>query len=365
MPQIPATMTALVLNGHGGFDQLELRHDVPVPAPASGEVLIRVAAAGVNNTDINTRIGWYSKTVEGGTDPDDAAKGSMDAASDDATWGGTALRFPHIQGADVCGYIADVGAGVAESRIGERVIVEPCWPIVFADGTADVCYLGSECPGGFAQYVAVPAANAKQINAGLSDVELASFPCSYSTAMNLVTRSGVAPGETVLVTGASGGVGSAAVQIAKAVGARIIAVASSSKAEAISALGADQVVDRSASLGEVVAAGSVDVVIDVVGGDGFPNLLDCLKPRGRYATSGAIAGPLVELDLRTLYLKDLSLIGCTVLDDGVFDRLVELINDGTIRPLVAKTYPLAQIIQAQQDFLQKTHVGKLVLEIPE
>ena len=201
--------------------------------------------------------------------------------------------------------------------MGERVLVEPC--LREADGAvlATPWYLGSECDGGFAQYVRVAARHAHRVDSRLSDVELASFPCSYSTAENMLTRAGLGAGETVLVTGASGGVGSAAVQLARARGAEVIAVTSPGKADALRELGARATLGRDADYARELGAGSVDVVVDLVAGDSWPQLLDVLRPGGRYAVSGAIGGPIVELDVRTLYLKDLSLFGCTVLEPEV------------------------------------------------
>jgi NADPH:quinone reductase-like Zn-dependent oxidoreductase len=349
---LPATMRGVVLTGFGGFDKLEYRSVLPVPVPGPGEVLIRVGAAGVNNTDINTRIGWYSKSVEGSTSKGGA---SGFAEAQDDGWSGAPFTFPRIQGIDAAGRIVAVGAGISEERIGERVLIEPA--LVAADGS--VSFFGSECDGAFAEYTAVPAAHAHAIVSPLSDVELASFPCAYSTAENLLHRSRVAAGERVLVTGASGGVGSAAVQLAKRRGAVVTALCGMSKHQAVLGLGADEVLDRHAPLG----ADSFDAVIDVVGGPGFAGLLGALKPGGRYATSGAIAGPMVELDLRTLYLKDLTFYGCTALDPGVFANLIGYIERGEIRPVVCATYPLAKIETAQRVFLEKRHVGKIVLEV--
>ena len=202
---LPTLMTAMVLTGHGGYEQLSYRTDFPRPSPLAGEVLIRVGAAGINNTDINTRIGWYS---------DSAAE---DGSVTDGSWTGEALGFPRIQGADVCGRVVAVGLGVDPARLGQRVLVQACL-VSLRQGLLDV-WLGSERDGGFAQYVSVPSADAHRINSALSDAELASFPCSYATAENLLTRSGVKAGERVLITGATGGVGSAAVQLAKRRGA--------------------------------------------------------------------------------------------------------------------------------------------------
>ncbi len=358
--QLPETMHAVLLTGHGGFDRLEYRDDVAVPKPGTGEVLVRVGAAGVNNTDINTRTAWYSKEVTVGTTKEGGVAGFVDASNSDASWGGAALSFPRIQGADICGRIVAVGDGVDADRVDERVLVEPCIRL-----PGGVVYLGSECDGGFAQYAAVPAAYAWKVDSALSDAELASFPCSYSTAENLLTRAGLQRGETVLVTGASGGVGSAAVQLARRRGARVLAVAGAAKAEAVRALGAAEVIDRGADLIDAVGRDSADVVVDLVAGPGWPALIEVLRPGGRYATAGAIAGPIVELDVRTLYLKDLSLFGCTVLGDAVFGNLVRYIEAGEIRPVLAATYPLSEIVAAQEAFLAKAHTGKIVLVPPQ
>lgn len=351
------TMRAVLLHGHGGFDQLEYRDDVPVPSPAAGEVLIQIGAAAVNNTDINTRVGWYSKAVTGGTD-----SASLHAASNaaDSGWTGTALTFPRIQGTDACGRIVAVGIGVDPARIGERVLVDPVLRTgVGANGPAG--YLGSERNGAFAEFTTVPAVNACRIKSPLTDIELASFPCSYVTAENMLVRARVGAGDRVLVTGASGGVGSAAVQLAKRRRASVIAVASQSKAAGLKLLGASKVLSREADLGAELGDESIDVVIDVVGGERFPQLLDVLRRGGRYAVAGAIAGPIVELDLRTLYLKDLRLLGCTVPQPETFKNLIGYIERDEIRPLVSATYPLSAIVAAQTDFLKKSHLGKIVL----
>jgi NADPH:quinone reductase-like Zn-dependent oxidoreductase len=324
--------------------------------------LVRVLASAVNNTDINTRVGWYSKTAQGQTQ---SAAAVFDSQQDqDPSWGGVPMAFPRIQGADCCGEIVAVGAGVDEKRLGQRVLVRPILR-AYANYQPYACwYFGSECDGGFAEFTKVPSDAAVVVQSHLSDAQLASFPCAYSTAENLVDRAGVKPGECVLVTGASGGVGSAAVQLAKRRGATVIAVASTDKHAAVLALGADRVLDRQVDLERAVGHESVDVVIDLVGGAQWPVLLQVLKRGGRYATSGAIAGPLVELDLRTLYLKDLHVLGCTFQEDHIFDNLVGYIERGEIQPVIAKTYSLKDIAQAQRDFGEKKFVGKLVFTLP-
>ncbi|MDR9827422.1 alcohol dehydrogenase family protein [Vibrio sp. FNV 38] len=348
MASIPTKMSAVQLIGHGGPEMLHLNNDVDVPVLNHGEVLIKVSAAGVNNTDINTRIGWYSKN---------------DNDSEDASWSGSALQLPRIQGADVCGEIVAVGEEVDVSRIGERVIIEPCLFEVNGESLEVPWYFGSECDGGFAEYTKIAARNAYCVDTSMTDIELASFPCSYSTAENMLTRSNVAKDDVVLVTGASGGVGSAAVQLAKARGAKVIAVTSANKKAQLEALGADVVIERSQNLVEVLGHNSVTVVVDLVAGPTWPDLLNILNRKGRYAVSGAIAGPIVELDVRTLYLKDLSFFGCTFLEPEVFGNLVKRIEAGDIKPLVAETYPLAEIGQAQASFQEKAHVGKIVLTL--
>ncbi len=360
--EIPNTMHAVLLTGHGGLDKLEYHTDVPTPKPMPGELLIRVVAAGVNNTDINTRIGWYSKAVGEATNSGGTA-GFESVNDDDASWSGTPLIFPRIQGADVCGYVVAVGDGVSESRIGERVLVRNMLR-TYVDYRPYECWtIGSECDGGFAQFAVAPARETHAVNCDWTDAELASVPCAYSTAENMLHRAGVGA-ERVLITGASGGVGSAAVQLAKRRGAQVIALSSPSKKSEVSALGADQVLDRNADLVAELGAGSIDVVIDLVAGEQWPSFLDLLRRGGRYATAGAIAGPIAQIDVRTLYLKDLTLIGCTFQEDEVFANLLHYIEAGEIRPVVAKTYPLRDIALAQEDFLAKKHTGKLVLIPP-
>lgn len=356
-------MNAVLLKGHGGFEQLEYRDDVPVPVPKPGEVLIRVAAAGVNNTDINTRTAWYSKSVIEGTPSEGGAAGYATATADHTGWTGAALTVPRIQGADVCGRIVAVGDDVDPARIDERVLIEPVLREPLGWKPYQAWYFGSECDGGFAEYTKVAAIHAHKIESDLSDAELASFPCAYAAAENMLTRADLGAGETVLVTGASGGVGSAAVQLAKRRGANVLAITSASKAEQVKALGADTIIPRDADLLDSVGREIADVVVDVVGGPQWPELLEVLKRGGRYAVAGAIAGPMVTLDLRTLYLRDLRLLGCTILEPDVFRNLVGYIERGEIKPVVAKTYPLQEIVRAQQEFLGKQFTGKIVLTL--
>ncbi|WEO75294.1 alcohol dehydrogenase family protein [Agrobacterium vitis] len=360
---LPTTMQGVLLVGHGDFEKLEFRMDIPVPRPAAGEVLIRVLAAGVNNTDINTRVGWYSKSVTTGT-ASRAQDGFPLAQNDDASWSGLPLAFLRIQGADCCGQIVAVGNGVDPDRIGERVLVRNMLRS-YVDYRPYECWtFGSECDGGFAQYTKAPSKETYAVNCDWSDIELASIPCAYSTAEGMLHRANVRDGEHVAITGASGGVGSAAIQLAKRRGAYVTAIAGQDKAALLLELGADTVIGRHENLVSKLGKETVDVALDVAAGPGFRALLDVLRKGGRYVVAGAIAGPLVELDVRDLYLKDLSFFGCTFQDDVVFENLVAYIQRNEIRPCISKTFPLHEIAEAQKAFLSKSFVGKIVLEIP-
>lgn len=355
---IPACMAAVQLVGHGGFEKLQYSESTMVPTPGPGEVLIRVRAAGINNTDINTRIGWYSASKSQST----SEATQSHEATDDGDWTGKGIVFPRIQGADVCGEIVGIGDGVARDRLGERVIVQSC--LLSRRQGRFVPWLGSEYDGAFAQYVCAPAADTYRVRCDLSDAQLAAIPCAYGTAENLLGRAGLGDGETVLITGASGNVGLAACQLARLRGAHVIAIAAPEKFAALEAAGAQRCLDRGAPLMPSLKANSIDVIIDVVGGPQWPELLDVIAPQGRYAVSGAIAGPIVAMDLRKVYLKDLSLFGCTAQHPDVFGRLVRYLEAGRLRPLVAREYRLEEIVAAQREFLSKKHIGKIVLIPP-
>ncbi len=346
-------MSGIALMGHGGLDMLQWRDDLPVPQIGPNDVLLKVLAAGINNTDINTRTGWYSKSVTGST-----ADTDVTTDTSDGTWDGHALSFPHIQGADCCGKVIAVGANVDPARIGERVIVRTMQNWTDESGKTTVITLGSERQGAFAQYMAARAIDAVAVNTHWSDIALAAIPCATTTAEGMVQRAALGA-ETVLITGASGGVGSAAIQLAKRRGATVWAVTKPDKAADLRNLGADYTIDRDAAFPD----NHFDVVIDLVAGPRFGDLLDALKPRGRYVASGAIAGPIVTLDVRTLYLKDLSLLGSTAQPDHIIHDVVGYIERGEIKPLIAKTYPLREIQAAQAAFMQKSYIGKIVLTL--
>ena len=332
-----ASMLAVVTRGSGGLEQLDYR-EVRRPLPDEGEVLVRVLAAGVNATDVNTRAGWYA---EGG-------------------WSSPS-PFPFIQGTDCCGLVAEAGPGCDEALLGERVLLRPCMrPGGFE--SPETVWLGSDFDGAFAQYVLAPVSEVFPVRSGLSDNQLAVVPCSFGTAENMLIRAGVRRGQHVVVTGASGGVGSAAVQLARLRGAEVTAITSESKAARVRDLGAARVVLR--DMTTVLEKGSADVVVDNVSGPGLDRLLAVLRRGGMYVSSGAIAGPDVGFDKRTFYLHDLTLVGCTAWDELVFPSLVGYLDRDELRPPVAAAFPLERITEAQTEFLEQRHVGSYVLVPP-
>ncbi|MFW5826679.1 MAG: zinc-binding dehydrogenase, partial [Alkalispirochaeta sp.] len=338
--------------------------EVPVPVPGPGEVLIQVLAAGVNNTEINTRVGWYSAAVTEATN--DTATWNAERLPEKRSDGGwnEATPFPLIQGTDCCGRIVEVGSSELSDRINERVLVRPCMRTLGFASLENV-WLGSDFNGAFAQFVKVPTGEAFALQSDWSDVELGSIPCAYGTAENLIHRSRVGTGDHVLITGASGGVGSATIQLAKRRGAWVTAICGRGKADSVRNIGADAIVFRGEDPAASLEPKSVDVLIDVVGGASFPSVFDLLSPGGRYATSGAVGGPIVNLDLRTLYLRDITIHGATAWDEAVFPNLISYIERDEIRPLIAKSFPLEDIVAAQTEFLERKHVGKFVLVPPD
>ena len=356
------SMLAVVTTGNGGYECLDYRQ-VPIPTPEPDQLLLQVLAAGVNNTEINTRVGWYSATVSTGTEGGVEAQECEASQKPDGGWN-EATPFPFIQGTDCCGRVVSVGAEVDQTLLGQRVLVRSCMRTHGFDSYENR-WMASDFDGAFAQYVVVPAAEVFAIDCDWSDAELASLPCAYGTAENMLHRIGVKGGDRVLVTGASGGVGSAVVQLCKRRGAMVVAVAGSNKHEGVRSLGAEMLLDRSDDIVQVLGENSVDAVVDNVAGEGFGALLQVLRRGGRYASSGAIGGPLVTLDMRTFYLKDILLIGCTAWDEPVFPNLVGYVERNEIKPLVAKTFALKDIAKAQSEFMEKQHVGKFVLLPPQ
>ncbi|RNM17086.1 alcohol dehydrogenase family protein [Nocardioides pocheonensis] len=358
-------MSAVVLTGHGGLDKLVQRDDVPTPTPGFADVLVRVGACGLNNTDINTRSGWYDSVVETGVSEELGIHGRDDDAA--SSWNQGSVHFPRIQGAAVVGRVTAVGEGVDPARVGERVLVDPSVRDPDLPARAQLIeYLGSERDGGFAQYVVVPSVNAHAIESPLSDAELATFPCSYDTAEEMLARAALAKGETIVVTGAAGGVGTALIQLSLVRGARVVAIAGSAKESRLRELGAHdfiarETVDLQRAVEKVIGERGADVVADVVGGDMFDVLLKLLRRGGRYTTAGAIAGPTTRIDLRDLIYKDLEMYGITNPTAATFARLVDLVQAGLLQPLLENTFPLTELRRAQEQLLKRTHVGKYVV----
>ena len=371
MTTVPTTMRAVLLTGHGGLDKLVYREDVPVPLPGPGEVLIKVAACGMNNTDINTRTAWYSDTVTSGITTDGGEKGFETIREDAASWGRAGLSFPRIQGADAVGRIVAVGDHVDPARVGERVMVDgwlrdPDDPL----NIEKAGYVGSECDGGYADYMVAPGANAVAVSSEYSDPELATFMVACSTAEGMIRHVDPQPGDWVLVTGASGGVGTAAIQLVKRRGAHVIALAAGGKADALKDLGADAVVRRDTEnlvddIATITPSGLVEGVVDVVGGPMFGSFIEVMRQGGRYASSGAIAGPMVSFDLRLLVYRDLDLHGSTVTPLDVFGDVVGYIERKEIKPVLAAVYPLARLAEAQAAFLEKKFIGNIVISVED
>jgi len=338
----PETMTAAVTMRHGGPDATVIRHDWPVPAAEPDQVLIRVTAAALNNTDIWSREGAYG-TPE---DPDAIAG-----------WLGVPLVFPRVQGIDVCGVVEVVGERVDPMWKGRRVLVDPT--VEYRDDFP-VALIGSEVDGGFAQFNSCAVGQVHDVTEStLSDDQLACLPTAFGTALGMINRGGCAAGERVLVTGASGGVGGAAIQLLAARGCHVVARTSDAKRDQVRRLGAHELSVR--GVDPIDAVDEVDVVIDVVGGEEFGPILDRLRDGGRMVTAGAIAGPVVSLDVRRLYLRQRRLIGSTMSTPADFEELATAARNGTVQPEVAATFDLVDLARAQERFTSKDFTGKIVV----
>ncbi|MFG2512416.1 zinc-binding dehydrogenase [Streptomyces sp. NPDC048584] len=344
----PGIMRAVRATAHGGPEVLELA-EVAVPAPRPGEVLVRVGAVALNNTDLWTREGAYGRP------------GAPTARSG---WRGP-LDFPRIQGADVAGRVAAVGAGVDGSLVGLRVVVDPA--IYDGDGpdANPVGLMGSERDGGYAEYVTAPAERVHDATESpLTDDQLAALPTAYGTALGMIERGRLREGETVLVSGASGGVGLAAVQLARARGARVVAMSSGTKIDAVREAGAHEVVDRAGDVtGQIRAAApkGVDVALDVVAGELVGEGLPLLREGGRWVVAGALGGYDVAFDVRRLYLHNAQVIGSAMHTPAHFGLLMDLARQGRVLPVIAAVFPLARAAAAQEELARRSHVGKIVM----
>lgn len=365
MTDIPETMCAMVLTGHGGIDRLEWHRDWPVPRPGPGEVLVRITACAKNNTDRKVREGLYSTA-------DDGRVASFAMA-------GPTLRFPRIQGADVVGHVVAVGEGVSPKRIGERGLLDfNIYPDARRDLNLAPDYYGHGADGGFAEYGAFPSDQFHAIpDPRLSDAELATLGmCSWQTGYHMLTSAGVAAGEHVIITGASGGVGTALIQLCRVIGAVPHAIASSGKSEALKAQGAETVIDRTtvtdwpAAIAQATGGVTIDAVMDLVGGEMVLPLIEVmcqdLKRRNsppRLSIAGASGGNVTALPWTLIYLNQVRIFGVSHGTRAEAEQLVAWIRAGRLKPVLAGTMPLSRLHEAERRFADRGRdfIGKLVI----
>lgn len=340
-------MRAIVFERHGGPEVLELR-DVPEPAIRPDEVRVEVKACGINHLDLWVRRGLPGLMVE----------------------------MPHILGNDVAGLAVEVGAAVRHVKPGDRLLVLPTiscgvCPACLA-GDDNLCrqhdVLGRRRNGGYAGQVAVPGVNCLPCPEELAWEQAAAVPLVFLTAWHmLVGRARVRPGEDVLVIGASGGVGSAAVQVAKLHGARVIATAGSAgRAQLARELGADEVIDHSsediaARVRTLTGRKGVEVVVEHVGGRMFEQAVAALARDGRLVTCGATLGPQATLDLNLLFGRHLSLLGSWMGRRGELVEVLKHVRAGRLRPVVDTVLPLAEARRAHERIEARQMFGKVVL----
>jgi NADPH:quinone reductase-like Zn-dependent oxidoreductase len=333
-------MKALVLRRHGSLDDLDVVADYPTPKAAEGRVVIRVRAASFNYHDVFTVRGMP----------------------------GIKVPLPVIIGLDMAGEISEVGAGVTGWKIGDRVLVNPV--------NKKKGLMGEMLDGGMAEYCAVSADQLVAMPAGVSFEDAASLPVAYGTAHRmLITHATVKAGEKVLVLGASGGVGTGCVLLAKMLGAEVIACASSAgKLARLKAMGADEVIDYTKTDWSKWAVekygkpqrrsydGGVDVVINFTGGDTWVPSLRCLKRGGKLLVCGATAGYDPKEDLRYVWSFELQIIGSNSFYDDNLAALMELISAGKIKPVIDKVLPLEQAREGLRLIQDREVIGKVVVK---
>jgi NADPH2:quinone reductase len=341
-------MKAIRFHEHGGPEKLRYE-EVPKPEPKAGEVLVQLKAAALNHLDIFCRTG-----IPG-------------------------VPLPHVGGADGSGIVAATGPGVSQVAAGERVLLNPA----LCDDTCAYCQagehslcdnfkiLGEQVDGTFAEYVAVPQANVLPIPDHVDFIQAAAYPLVTLTAWRmLMTRAQLRAGETVLILGVGGGVSSAAVQIAKLGGARVIATSGSDlKLDRARQIGADITInhrekDFSREVWTLTQKRGVDVILDNVGQATWPGSIRALAKGGRLVTCGATSGPKPEEDIRRIFVKQITILGSTMGNRREFATVVALLASGALQAIVDRTYPLAEAARAQQSLEQGEQFGKLVLTIP-
>ncbi|MFC3282331.1 zinc-binding dehydrogenase [Litchfieldella rifensis] len=363
---VPDTMAAMLLTGHGGIDKLEYRQDVPTPRPARGEVLVKVTATAKNNTDRKAREGLYPTEDKG------------DVTSFQI--GGSAtLTFPRIQGADVAGRVVAVGEGVDAERIGQRGLLDfNLYPDERRDINLTPDYYGHGADGGFAEYIAVPSNQFHSVgNPELADAQLAAMGmCSYQTALHMLNSASVKAGERVLVTGASGGVGTALIQLCRIMGAIPYALSQQDKAQALLELGAEAVLDRSNmqdftdKVCAVTQDQPIDAVMDLVGGEMTNRFIDTMifdmKHRTSYprlSIAGASGGNVSEIMWTRIYLYQVQIFGVSHGTRDEAEQLVEWIRSGQLKPVLHAAFKLSDLHEAETYFVNRSsnYLGKIVI----
>ena len=363
---IPTQMAAMQLVGHGDVDQLVYNEQTPVPEPGPGEVLVRVTATAKNNTDRKAREGLYPTKDKG------------DVTSF-AIGGAPTLTFPRIQGADIAGRVAAVGEGVDASRVGERGLLDFN---IYGNDRRDINltpdYYGHGADGGFAEYVAVPSDQFHTVdNADLSDAELASMGmCSYQTAYHMMTAASVSAGEHILVTGASGGVGTALLQLCRVVGAIPYALSTPEKADALLELGAEHVFDRRAmddfpdQVRQATGGVPFDAVMDLVGGEATMRFIEAMtfdmNARSTYprlSIAGASASNVTEIMWTVIYLYQVHIFGVSHGTREEAEQLIEWIRAGELKPVLHAAFKLSQLRECERYFTHRgsNYLGKIVV----
>ncbi len=334
-------MRALLTTSHGNREVLRLVTDYPAPNPLEGEVVVDVAATAVNYHDIFTRRGMP----------------------------GIQIALPLVVGSDIAGTIAALGEGVTGWSIGDRVLIDP----VLRDGRIGM--IGETIDGGRAEQVKVSAEQLVPVPDGVSLEDAAALPLAYGTAHRMMlTRGRVAAGETILVLGASGGVGAACVQLAKLQGATVIACASSpAKLSRLESIGADYLVDYKAKdfveqvqaitgKPRVSGRGGVDVAVNFTGGTTWSATQRCVRLGGRILTCGATAGFKVETDMRYLWTFEHDILGSNGWSRDDLFSLLTLIRAGRFKPLIDKILPLEGAADAERMLEEREVVGKVILK---
>lgn len=363
---IPEKMAAVQLMGHGGTDQLVYSEDVAVPRPGNGEVLVKVTATAKNNTDRKVREGLYPTEKA-----DDVASFQIGGAP--------TLAFPRIQGADVVGRVVAVGPGVDDTRVGERGLLDfNIYPDDRRNINLTPDYYGHGRDGGFAEYITVPGDQFHAVpNPELADAELAVMGmCSYQTALHMLNAASVRAGEQVLVTGASGGVGTALIQLCRLLGAVPHAVSSAGKAQPLLDLGAESVIDRTGvrdwprAVDEATGGRVIDAVMDLAGGAMTNPLIDVMIRRmpdrrtyPRLSIAGASAGNVTEILWTRIYLYQVQIFGVSHGTRDEAEQLIDWIRGGRLRPVLHGTFRLSDIHRAEDYFVGRgsDYIGKIAI----